>query len=106
MLDVNPGDQIGIACSPLEDSTSESDVRVVLTISAAPGETPGYDKVLATDEEVGHGAVRVRIPTMPEIVDHLIDINVYVMNDGGAATCDAGRMKVVRQHSTGSGSVG
>lgn len=103
---VNPGDQIGIACSPLDESTANSDVRVVLTISAAPGETPGYDKVLATDEEVGNGAVRVRIPTVPDIEDHLIDINVYVMNDGNAQTCDAGHMKVVRRQPGKPGSVG
>jgi hypothetical protein len=96
---VNVGDQIGIACTALTKSDADSDVRVVLTISAEPGETPpGYKKVLATDEEVGHGAVRVRIPTVPDLEDHLVNVNVYVMGDKGAQNCDAGHMKIVRQH--------
>ena len=66
---VNVGDQIGIACTALTKSNPQSDVRVVLTISAQPGDAPGYNKVLATDEQVAHGAVRVRIPTVPELED-------------------------------------
>src|SRR5271154_1955473 len=61
---VAPGDQIAIACGPLEDRTPDSDVRVVLTISAVPGESaPGYKKVLATDAQLLKDAVRVRIPS-------------------------------------------
>jgi len=98
--DVSAGDQIGIACTALTASNAGSDVRVVLTISAEPGQTPpGYKKVLATDEEVGHGAVRVRIPTVPDLEDHLVNVNVYVLGEkGGAQRCDAGHMKIVRQH--------
>lgn len=96
---VTVGDQIGIACTALTKSNADSDVRVVLTISAEPGETPpGYKKVLATDEDVGHGAVHVRIPTVPDLEDHLVNVNVYVMGDKGAQNCDAGHMKIVRHH--------
>lgn len=95
---VNPGDQIGIACSALTKSNADSDVRVVLTISAMPGDTgPGYNKVLATDEQVAHGAVRVRIPTVPDIENHTVNINVYVMGDKGSQSCDAGHLKIVRR---------
>lgn len=104
---VNPGDQIGIACNALNASGADSDVRVVLTISAAPGETPpGYKKVLATDEQIGHGAVRVRIPTVPDLEDHTVNVNVYVMGENGASSCDAGHVKIVRQKSGAPGSVG
>lgn len=105
---VTPGDQIGIACNALTRSNPESDVRVVLTISAQPGETPpGYKKVLATDAEVGHGAVRVRIPTVPDIEDHLVNVNVYVLGNEGAESCDAGHMKIVHQRTASApGSVG
>ncbi len=97
---VNTGDQIGIACNALTKSDMDSDVRVVLTISAAPGEIPpGYNKVLATDEDVGHGAVRVRIPTVPDLENHTVNVNVYVMGDKGTESCDAGHMKIVRQRS-------
>lgn len=95
---VNPGDQIGIACTALTKSDAESDVRVVLTISAQPGDTAtGYQKVLATDAQVGHGAVRVRIPTVPDLEDHLVNVDVYVMNNNVAQSCDAGHVKIVHQ---------
>lgn len=106
---VNPGDQIGIACNALSHSNDDSDVRVVLTISAEPGETPppGYKKVLATDEQVGHGAVRVRIPAVPDLEDRTVNVNVYVMGNDGAQSCDAGHVKIVRQHGVAApGSVG
>jgi len=100
---VTPGDQIGIACNALVKSNPDSDVRVVLTISAVPGDVPpGYKKVLATDEQVGHGAVRVRIPTVPDLEDHLVNVNVYVVGDKGASqSCNAGHMKIVRQRIAG-----
>jgi hypothetical protein len=92
---VTPGDQIAIACNALSNSKPDSDVRVVLTISAIPGEsTPGYKKVLATDEQVAFGAVRVRIPTVPDIAEHTVNLNVYVVNDKGSQSCDAGHVKI------------
>lgn len=105
---VSAGDQIGIACTALTKSDADSDVRVVLTISAEPGEAPpGYKKVLATEEEVGHGAVRVRIPTVPDLENHTVNVNVYVLGNQGEESCDAGHMKIVRQRSSSkSGTVG
>jgi hypothetical protein len=92
---VTPGDRISIACDALTKSNPESDVRVVLTISAIPGETPpGYRKVLATDEHVAYGAVRVRIPTVPELEDHTVNLDVYVVNEQGSKSCDAGHVKI------------
>ena len=92
---VTPGDQIAIACDALEQRSADSDVRVVLTISAMPGESaPGYQKVLATDEQLLKDAVRVRIPTVPELEDHTVDLNVYVVSDKGAYHCDGGHMKI------------
>jgi len=92
---VTPGDQIAIACDALSHSKADSDVRVVLTISAIPGESePGYQKVLATNEQVAYGAVRVRIPTVPEIAEHTVNLNVYVVDDKGSQSCDAGHVKI------------
>lgn len=97
---VNSGDQISIACDALSQSNEDSDVRVVLTISAMPDEVPpGYKKVLATDENIGHGAVRVRIPTMPDLENRTVNVDVYVVGDKGAQSCDAGHVKIVRQRS-------
>jgi hypothetical protein len=92
---VTPGDRISIACDALTKSNPDSDVRVVLTISAIPGETPpGYKKVLATDEHVAYGAVRVRIPTVPDIAEHTVNLNVYVVDEQGSKSCDAGHVKI------------
>jgi hypothetical protein len=95
MPNVAPGDQIAIACNPIEQRAADSDVRVVLTISAVPGESaPGYKKVLATDAQLLKGAVRVRIPSIPDIEDHTVDLNVYVVSDKGSQECNAGQMKI------------
>jgi hypothetical protein len=92
---VMPGDQIAIACGALEQRSAESDVRVVLTISAVPGESvPGYKKVLATDSQLLKDAVRVRIPDVPDLEDHTVDLNVYVVDDKGSHQCNAGQMKI------------
>ena len=56
---VAPGDMIGVACGPLAVAPKDSDVRVVLTVSAKPGEDlPGYGKVLVTGQKVAAGGVR------------------------------------------------
>ena len=94
---VAPGEEIGIACDALEVTAPDNDVRVVLTISAAPtGEQPalGYKKVLATNEELTKGAVRVRIPEVPELENHTVNVNVYVVNGDGSRKCDAGHMRI------------
>lgn len=93
--DVTPGDNIMIACDAVEKRAADSDVRVVLTISALPGETaPGYAKVLATDEQVLKDAVRVRIPQLPSLEDHTVGLDVYVVGAANDEHCDAGHMKI------------
>ncbi|HEX3431460.1 MAG TPA: hypothetical protein VHT03_11295 [Rhizomicrobium sp.] len=93
--DVTPGDNILIACDAVQKRAADSDVRVVLTISAVPGETaPGYAKVLATDEEVLKDAVRVRIPQLPSLEDHTVGLDVYVVGSANDEHCDAGHMKI------------
>lgn len=93
--DVTPGDNIMIACDAVEKRAADSDVRVVLTISAVPGETaPGYAKVLATDEQLFKDAVRVRIPELPSLEDHTVGLDVYVVGAANDEHCDAGHMKI------------
>ncbi|HWE06026.1 MAG TPA: hypothetical protein VG274_04910 [Rhizomicrobium sp.] len=93
--DVIPGDNILIACDAVEKRAADSDVRVVLTISAMPGEsTTGYAKVLATDELLLKDAVRVRIPLIPNLEQHTVGLDVYVVGSANAEHCDAGHMKI------------
>jgi hypothetical protein len=95
---VLPGDDIAIACDALSKSNASSDVRVVLTISAMPGETkPGIKRVMVTNEEIMKGAVRVRVPTVSELGDQTVNLNVYVVDDKGSKSCDAGHVKIADQ---------
>jgi hypothetical protein len=93
---VAPGEEIGIACDALQYTAPNNDVRVVLTISATPpaDRKLGYKKVLATNEELTKGAVRVRIPEVPELENHTVNVNVYVVNETGSKNCDAGHMRI------------
>jgi hypothetical protein len=94
---VVPGEEIAIACDALEATKheSDSDVRVVLTLAAAPGDTgPGYRKVLVTDEERIDGSIRVKIPSTPDIQEHTVDLTVYVLGNSGAMFCDGGKLKI------------
>ncbi len=96
---VAPGEEIGIACDALAVSAPDNDVRVVLTISAAPADAPapGYKKVLATNEELSKGAVRVRIPEIADLSNRTVNVNVYVVNASGSHNCDAGHMHIAER---------
>ncbi len=97
--DVAPGDEIVVACAPIENRDANSDVRVVLTISAMPDEVPpGYGKVLATEEQLSKYGVRVRVPDLPDLPNHTVNLNVYVVNSGSKQSCDGGHLKVVQRH--------
>lgn len=94
-FDVNPGDDIVIACAAVERRAADSDVRVVLTISALPGEpAPSYAKVLATHEQLLKDAVRVSIPDLPNLEDRTVGLDVYVVGAQSAEHCDAGHVKI------------
>lgn len=100
---VSLGEMIGIACEALEYSAPENDVRVVLTISAAPSDAVGFRKVLATEEQLSHGAVRVRIPEVPDLANHTVNVDVYVVGANGSHNCTAGQMHIAESKRPGSG---
>jgi hypothetical protein len=96
---VVPGDEIVVACAPIEQRDANADVRVVLTIAAMPNDLPaGYKKVLATDEQVGHFGVKVRVPNLPDLPDHTVNLNVYVLGQNANRDCDGGHLRVVAHH--------
>ncbi|MBV9571644.1 MAG: hypothetical protein JO056_10435 [Alphaproteobacteria bacterium] len=95
---VTPGDEIIVACAPIEQRDANADVRVVLTIAAVPSEvSPGFKKVLATDEQLSKYGVRVRVPDVPELPEHTVNLNVYVVGENTRG-CDGGHLKVVAKH--------
>jgi hypothetical protein len=92
---VIPGDDLAVACDALAKSNPDSDVRVVLTLAAGLGEDePGYRKVLATNEQILQGAVRIRIPEVTSLENHTVDVDVYVVDDKGSHSCNAGKFKI------------
>jgi hypothetical protein len=96
--DVAPGEEIMIACAPIEQRSADSDVRVVLTIAAMPSEVPpGYKRVLATDEQLGRYGVRVLVPDVPDLPNHTVNLNVYVVDSNSSRACDGGHVKVVNR---------
>jgi len=89
------GDQIAIACEPLNSATS-LDVRVVMQLSPTLGDLDtGFKKVLATEETVDRGTVHVRVPDVPELANQTVHVQVYVLGAGGQKSCDAGNIRVV-----------
>jgi hypothetical protein len=73
-----------------------SDVRVVLTIAAEPGDSsPGYKKILALNEKVTGSAVHLKVPNAPDLANHTVDLSVYVVNGPKNTDCEGGKYRVV-----------
>jgi len=68
----------------------------VMALDPVQGETPtGYEKVLLTDETIGGNAVHVRVPDMPDLVNHTVTLKIYVTSAKGTTACDAGHLRIV-----------
>ncbi|MBV8975932.1 MAG: hypothetical protein JO261_15890 [Alphaproteobacteria bacterium] len=94
--DLAPGDDVAIACEPIERVADPSDVRVVLTIAAAPGDSsPGYKKILALDEKLTGSAVHLKVPDAPDLPNHTVNLSVYVVDKAQSNDCDAGQYRIV-----------
>ena len=89
---ISPGEEFAIACGCLH---GQRDVRVVLANEAKPDETPlGFRKLLVTEEEIDHDALRVRVPAAPNLSNHTFDVRVYVVGPHSVRACDAGRLRI------------
>jgi len=96
--DLAPGDDVAIACDAIERVADPSDVRVVLTIAAVPGDSsPGYKKILALNEKVTGSAVHLKVPNAPDLANHTVNLNVYVVDQVHSKDCDAGQYRIVQQ---------
>jgi hypothetical protein len=95
--DLAPGDEVAIACDAIERVADPSDVRVVLTIAAVPGDkSPGYKKILAINEKVTGSAVHLKVPDAPDLENHTVNLNVYVVDTGHSNNCEAGQYRIVQ----------
>lgn len=91
---IKRGQKIDIACSAA--SSKGARVRVVMQFDGMPGESDtGYNAFLITEQTVAEGLVQVRVPDMPEVANHTVDVKVYVTDQNGTSSCDAGRIKIV-----------
>jgi hypothetical protein len=91
-----PGDDVAISCDAIERVVDPSDVRVVLTIAAAPGDTsPGYKKILAINEKITGSAVHLKVPNAPDLTNHTVDLAVYVADGTKNNDCDGGKYRIV-----------
>jgi hypothetical protein len=91
---VTRGTQFAIACDGIR--SEGSDVRVVMSLDAAPGDAAtGYSAVLATKQTVARHAVHVEVPDVPDFANHTVNVKVYVTDAKGTHACDAGRVRVV-----------
>ncbi|HWA01935.1 MAG TPA: hypothetical protein VG819_00290 [Rhizomicrobium sp.] len=92
-----PGDDVAIACEAIERVADPSNVRVVLTIAAVPGEpSPGYKKILALNEKVTGSAVHLKVPNAPDLENHTVDLAVYVADGAKTNDCDGGKFHIVQ----------
>jgi hypothetical protein len=95
--DLAPGDDVAIACDAIERVADPSDVRVVLTIAAVPGDkSPGYKKILALNEKVTGSAVHLKVPNAPDLENHTVNLSVYVVDTGHSNDCEAGQYRIVQ----------
>jgi len=95
--DLAPGDDVAIACEAIERVADPSDVRVVLTIAAVPGDSqPGYKKILALNEKVTGSAVHLKVPNAPDLPNHTVNLSVYVVDKANNKDCDAGQYRIVQ----------
>lgn len=92
---VKPGDAINVACAAAAYNP-RADVRVVLTIASVNGESKtGYKRLMATDKKVVKDRVRFRVPETAGLENHTVHLKVYVVDEKGAQSCDAGLIRIV-----------
>jgi hypothetical protein len=95
--DLALGEDVAIACDAIERVADPSDVRVVLTIAAVPGDdSPGYRKILAVNEKVTGSAVHLKVPSAPDLENHTVNLSVYVVDGGKRNDCDGGQYRIVQ----------
>jgi hypothetical protein len=88
------GQVLGIACADAREVGAV--VQVVMQVAHAVGETAtGYSAVLATEQKVSDGTVHVRVPDVPGIAQHTVNVRVYVTGSKGTHSCDGGRVRIV-----------
>ena len=87
------GQFVGLACASIERAATDA-VRVVL-LTGADAAATGFSGVLATEQEISGNTVHVRVPDLPDLVQHVVHIKVFVTDASGLHSCDGGKIKIV-----------
>ena len=58
---------------------------------------PDIDRTLNWVHLSSRFPVRVRVPTVSELDDQTVNLNVYVVDEKGSKSCDAGHVKIADQ---------
>jgi hypothetical protein len=89
---VNRGHDFAITCKDIK--TADSDVRVVMSLADNGDQPNDHSSIIATNQHVSRHAVSVTMPDMADIVNHTINVKVYVTSGKGTHACDVGRVRV------------
>ena len=88
------GQSLGIVCADAREVGAA--VQGVMQIAHTVGETAtGYSAVLATEQKVTDGTVHVRVPDVPSIAQHTVNVKVYVTGSKGTHSCYGGRVRII-----------
>lgn len=90
--DFKRGTLIDIPCPNIEDANSDG-VRVVMY----PGRddtSSGVAGVLVTDSIIEPGMVHARVPDIPDLKDHVVQVKVIFLDADGRHACSAGRIRL------------
>lgn len=88
--DVAPGQMVMIT----GDCLGESDkVNVVLSMTD-PEPRDGWHAMLVTDMEMRDGNLRVRVPDMPQALNRVFRVRLYVGDTSDACVCEAGQIRI------------
>ena len=90
--DFRHGTSIDIPCPKIEDADADG-IRVVMY----PGRddtSSGIAGVLVTDSSIEPGMVHVRVPDIPDLKDHVVQVKVFFQGADGRHACSAGRIRL------------
>lgn len=90
--DVARGRAIEFSCPNI----AETDRYQVVMYPGQDDTSSGVAGVVATERNISHGVVRVRVPDIPELQGHVVRVKVFYMDDkDGKHVCDAGRIRLL-----------
>jgi hypothetical protein len=92
--DILPGQTLSITGDCVTEVVSVDELRVVLTLTEAAGNDPGYRSVVAIDQAMHGDALQVRVPNIPESANRIFQVSVFMLRDPTPEMCRAGSIRI------------